>query len=127
MKTMEMLVVDAQLLKDCLYAFNEIPNRKLCNGKKTYDLASQLDRVFREHKQNDNSEVLQRYVDGLAMGIIRDVNIPFRWQDVPYLSRQVMTIQTVVKALNMVDRFNYNMDMLGREDLIVPVASNEAA
>jgi|GEM_PF-4189429 len=124
---MEMLVVNAQLLENCRNAFNEIPNHKLCNGKKTYDLASQLDRVFREHEQNDHAEVLQRYVDGLAMGIIRDVNIPFRWQDVPYLCYQVMTVQTVVRALNMIDRFNYNMDMLGREDLIVPVANNEAA
>ena len=124
---MEMVVVDAQLLKDCLYAFNEIPNRKLCNGKKTYDLASQLDRVFREHEQNENAEELQQYVDGLAMGLIRDVNVPFRWADVPFLCRQVMTVHAVVKAINLVDRFNYNMDMLGREDLIVSIAKNEAA
>lgn len=35
-------VVDLQLLKDCMYAFNEIPNRRLGNGLKTYDLALRI-------------------------------------------------------------------------------------
>ncbi|MGI5310368.1 hypothetical protein [Rheinheimera sp. WS51] len=127
MKIMGMLFVEAQLLKDCLYAFNEIPNRRLCNGKKTYEIAAQLDQVFKEQERNEDSEVLQRFVDSLAVTLIRDVNVPVLWKDIPYLSQQVMMVQTVVKALNMVDRFNYNMDMLGRVDLIVPFTSNEEA
>lgn len=43
-------IVDIQLLKDCIYAFNEIPNRRLSNGTKTYDLASRLDHVLADVK-----------------------------------------------------------------------------
>lgn len=124
---MEKMLVDAQLLEDCLYAFNEIPNRHLGNGNQTYDLAAKLGRVVRERKQNEDNEVLQQYVDSLAMTLIRNVNVPCRWKDVPCLSSQVMTVQSVVKALNLVDRFNYNMDMLGREDLVLLPANTEAA
>lgn len=42
-------VIDAQLLQNCLYAFNAIPNKKVHPGFTTYDLASQLGQIV-SHK-----------------------------------------------------------------------------
>ena len=39
-------IVNAQLLKDCLYAFNQIPNTRLHNGLCIYDLAKDIGAVI---------------------------------------------------------------------------------
>ena len=40
------LLVDENLVRDLLYALNELPNRGLSNGQCTYALASRLDSVL---------------------------------------------------------------------------------
>lgn len=45
------LTVSTRLLRYCLLAFNEIPNKQLGCGMQTYSLASAIDAVFREHNE----------------------------------------------------------------------------
>ena len=40
------LLVDENLIRDLLYALNELPNRGLSNGQCTYALANKLDSVL---------------------------------------------------------------------------------
>lgn len=47
---MSQLIIDQQLIEQCLFAFNSIRNTKITPGVYTYDLASALDKAIQENK-----------------------------------------------------------------------------
>lgn len=118
---MDKILIDVTLLKACLYAFNEIPNRRLSNGKSTYELASQIDRAFVSNdgvQINDSAEV-DRYIDAECISLTRLISSKSGWDSIPAAEKYVRAIQTAVIAIGKVDRYNYNMDMLSRADLVI--------
>lgn len=114
-------VVDARLVVDCANALREMPARRFVGGANTYDLSLELDKVIESQNLND-IEVLQELVDAQSIAINRDVPMPCAWQHNELLSNYVAKVHRMIKVIGMVDRFNYHMDMLGRDDLVIPVA-----
>lgn len=117
---MDKILIDVTLLKACLYAFNEIPNRRLSNGRSTYELASQIDRAFVSSdgvQINDRVEV-DRYIDAECLSLTRLIPSS-SWDSIPATEKYVRAIQAAVIAIEKVDRYNYNMDMLSRADLVI--------
>lgn len=60
---------------------------------------------------------VESVIDRLALILVRNIVEPL--EENPLLNHLLMMVQSVVKALNLIDRFNYNMDMLGRDDLVI--------
>lgn len=74
------------------------------------------------------AEVLQeKYIEMLAMALIRIVDATGEWKEDPCLNKQVIDVHSVIETTNYVDVFNYHMDMMGREDLVLFCLTSKTA
>lgn len=120
---MSKVLIDAQLLGKCLSLHNQRLSEGLCCQTRTYDLANHLNQALLEQPNVEGLEGLQKVVDSQSLALIREISEDSQWIANPSLHHHVVIVQGMVIALGMIDRYNYHMDMFGREDLVLPTTS----